>query len=37
MFVNPFPFGVFIGIIGTITVEVVALIVAAIRINGGKK
>jgi hypothetical protein len=30
MYVNPFPFGVFIGVISTIVVEVIALVVIAV-------
>ena len=37
MFVNPFPFGIFIGVISTITVEIIAIIIAASRINKGDK
>ena len=36
MYVNPFPFGVFIGIIGTVVVEIIALMIVASR-KGGKK
>lgn len=31
MYVNPIPFGIFIGVVSTIVVEVVALIIVAIR------
>ena len=31
MYVNPFPFGVFIGVLGTIIVEVVILFIAAVN------
>ena len=37
MYVNPFNFGVFIGFIGTLTLEVVILILAAANRKGGKK
>jgi hypothetical protein len=36
MWVNALPFGIFIGVVSTIVVEVVALIIAAYR-TGGKK
>lgn len=36
MWVNPIPFGIFIGVVSTIVVEVAALIIAAYR-TGGKK
>lgn len=31
MYVNPIPFGIFIGVVSTIVVEVVALIILAIK------
>ena len=37
MYVNPFHFGVFLGVIGTFTLEVVILILAALSRKGGKK
>lgn len=30
MYVNPIPFGIFVGVVGTIVVEVVALIIFAL-------
>ena len=36
MYVNPIPFGIFIGVVSTIVVEVVALIIVAIH-KGDKK
>ena len=36
MWVNPIPFGIFIGVVSTIVVEVVALVIWGIR-NGGRK
>ena len=37
MYVNPIPFGIFIGVVSTLVVEVVALIVwAASKTKGGK-
>lgn len=37
MYVNPIPFGIFIGVVSTIVVEVVALIIAAACSKGDKK
>ena len=37
MYVNPFPFGVFLGIIGTFVVEVTAIIIAVLCHKGDKK
>lgn len=37
MYVNPFHFGVFLGVIGTFTLEVVVCIIAALTRKGGKK
>ena len=34
MYVNPFPFGIFIGVIGTVFVEIVGLIILAITSKG---
>ena len=36
MYVNPIPFGIFIGVVSTIVVEVVALIICGIC-SGSKK
>ena len=36
MYVNPIPFGIFIGVVSTIVVEVVALIIWGINSNRGK-
>lgn len=36
MYVNPIPFGIFIGVVGTIVVEVVALIILAM-VRSSKK
>ena len=36
MYVNPFPFGIFIGAVCTLTIEVIALIIYALN-KGGKK
>ena len=36
MYVNPIPFGIFIGVVSTIIVEVVALILYAMRNGRGK-
>ena len=36
MYVNPIPFGIFIGVVSTILVEIIALIIVAWR-TGGKK
>ena len=37
MYVNPIPFGIFIGVVSTIVIEVVALIVWAVCSNKGDK
>ncbi len=37
MYVNPFPFGVCVGVIGTILVEIAIIVVAALTTKGGKK
>ena len=37
MYVNPIPFGIFIGVVSTIVVEVVALIIYAICTSKGDK
>ena len=37
MYVNPFPFGVFIGVIGTFVFEVTICIIAVLCSKGGKK
>lgn len=37
MYVNPFPFGVVVGIVGTIVVEIAALVIAAFCSKGSKK
>lgn len=37
MYVNPFPFGVFMGVIGTISLEVAICIIAYLRHKGDKK
>ena len=34
MYINPFPFGIFIGVIGTVVVEVVALVIIAMIKRG---
>ena len=36
MYINPFPFGVVIGVVSTIVVEVVALIIFAVCSNKGE-
>ena len=36
MYINPFPFGVVIGVVSTIVVEVVALIILAVCSNKGE-
>ena len=33
MYVNPIPFGIFIGIVSTLVVEVIALMILATRSN----
>lgn len=33
MYVNPIPFGIFIGVVGTIVAEVVCIIILAARSN----
>lgn len=37
MYVNPFPFGVFIGVVGTILTEILALVIYAVSSKGDKK
>lgn len=37
MYVNPIPFGIFIGVVSTIVIEVVALIVYALSSTRRKK
>ena len=37
MYVNPFPFGVFIGVIGTVLVEIVLIVGYAAWRDGRKK
>lgn len=37
MYVNPFPFGIFIGVIGTILVGILGLVILASCDKGDKK
>ena len=37
MYVNPFPFGVFMGVIATISLEVAVCIIAVLSHKRGKK
>lgn len=34
MYINPFPFGIFIGVIGTIVAEILSLVIIANRGKG---
>jgi hypothetical protein len=36
MYVNPFPFGVTVGVVGTILVEIILIVIAAACSKGGK-